>query len=205
MRALIKITLRSPRATAVASEWVSVCILIGLALVSIAAAFDHMRTTARPVVRQARKIVQLAPVKAPKTVIPVVVRAPIQPIPAPGPTTEVETKTPEFPKMTENVPPVHDMDNGEADRTEPAETGVATVIARQKDLPMLRDDSAFETWGGEFANGDSRLKEMIQAGALTSVQKGAKVKILEVRGALAHIEVAGDNRTGWIRSASLGR
>jgi hypothetical protein len=121
----------------------------------------------------------------------------------PGPTTEVSTKTPEFPKITRIVTPVRDTETGEADRV--VTDGTATVIARGKDLPLLRDDQAFETWGGEFAQGDSRLKDMIQAGALTSVQKGAKVRILEVRGALAHVEVVGQGRTGWIRSAYLGR
>jgi hypothetical protein len=116
---------------------------------------------------------------------------------------EVAEKTPEPPKIAEIVPPVHDKEIGEADRT--VSPGTEVVIARQRDVPMLRDDAAFETWGGEFANGDSRLSEMIQAGALTSVQKGAKVRILEVRGVLAHVEVVGQDRTGWIRSSLVGR
>jgi hypothetical protein len=95
------------------------------------------------------------------------------------------------------------MDYGEADRSVSAPS--VTVIGRQKNVSMLRDDQAYETWGGEFAAGDSRLKDMIQAGALASVARGAKVRVLEVRGALTHIEVTGEGRTGWIRSASLGR
>jgi hypothetical protein len=121
----------------------------------------------------------------------------------PGQTTEDAAKTPELPKMTRMLSPARDMDYGEADRSVSAPSVI--VIGRQKSLPMLRDDQAFETWGGEFAGGDSRLKEMIQAGALTSVERGAKVKVLEVRGKLTHIEVNGQGRTGWIRSASLGR
>lgn len=121
----------------------------------------------------------------------------------PGQTTEDAAKTPELPKMTRMLSPARDMDYGEADRSVSATSVI--VIGRQKSLPMLRDDQAFETWGGEFAGGDSRLKEMIQAGALTSVERGAKVKVLEVRGKLTHIEVNGQGRTGWIRSASLGR
>jgi hypothetical protein len=103
--------------------------------------------------------------------------------------------------------PVRDIDSGEADRNVPPPSAgtTASVAARQRDLPLLRDDQSFETWGGEFAKGDSRLKEMIQAGALTSVQRGAKVRILEVRGALAHVEVVGQDLTGWIRSTSLVR
>jgi hypothetical protein len=108
---------------------------------------------------------------------------------------------------------VRDINSGEADRKVPPVdqpaapvAGMnATVAARLKDLPMLRDGQAFETWGGEFAKGDSRLKEMIQAGALTSVQKGAKVRILELRGALAYVEIIGQGRKGWIRSTYLGR
>jgi len=121
----------------------------------------------------------------------------------PGQTTEDAAKTPELPKMTRMLSPARDMDYGEADRSVSATSVI--VIGRQKSLPMLRDDQAFETWGGEFAGGDSRLKEMIQAGALTSVERGAKVRVLEVRGKLTHIEVNGQGRTGWIRSASLGR
>jgi hypothetical protein len=79
------------------------------------------------------------------------------------------------------------------------------VVARQRDLPLLRDEPAFEAWREEFARGDSRLKEMIQAGAVTVVEKGAKVRILEVRGALADVEVVGQSRRGWIRSTCLGR
>ena len=99
--------------------------------------------------------------------------------------------------------PARDIDYGEADRSVSAPSVI--VIGRQKNIPMLRDDQAFETWGGEFAAGDSRLKEMIQAGALTSVARGGKVRVLEVRGELTHIEVSGQGRTGWIRSAYLGR
>lgn len=121
----------------------------------------------------------------------------------PGQTTEEAAKSPELPKMTRMLSPARDMDYGEADRS--VSTPSVIVIGRQKNIPMLRDDQAFETWGGEFAAGDSRLKEMIQAGALASVARGAKVRVLEVRGALTHIEVSGHGQTGWIRSAYLGR
>jgi len=115
--------------------------------------------------------------------------------------------------MTRIVNLARDMNRGEADRSVPRvqsasaagpETS-ATVIGHLRDLPLLRDGQAFETWGNEFAKGDSLLKEMIQAGALTSVQRGAKVRILEVRGTLAYVEVAGQGRRGWIRSTSLVR
>jgi hypothetical protein len=79
------------------------------------------------------------------------------------------------------------------------------VTGRRKDVPMLRDDAALETWGGEFAGGDGRLKEMIQAGALTSIAKGTEVRVLEVRGPLAHVEMVGQNRAGWIRSTCIVR
>ena len=138
-------------------------------------------------------------------------RAPARP--NPGQTTDASTKTPELPKMTRIATPPGDMNYGEADRSVPRVESVpalaagktASVVARQRDLPLLRDEQAFQTWADEFAKGDSRLTEMIQAGALTSVQKGATVRILEVRGALAHVEVLGQDRRGWIRSAYLGR
>jgi hypothetical protein len=200
---LIRISLRSPAATATATEWVSVCILIGLALVSLVAAFEHIGRSTQPLATPARTNARLTPIKAPQVLTaPVVYQT--NPIRAAGRLiTEPATKTLELPKLTRIVPPVRDMNDGEADRAVPA--GTAIVIGRQKDLPLLRDDEAFETWGGEFAKGDSRLREMIQAGALTSVQKGARVKILEVRGALAHVEVIGQARTGWIRSSFVGR
>ena len=184
---MIKITLRSSKTTTKATEWVSLCILIGLALLSVAAAIDHIRMPIRQRATPLRTIARLTHVAA-----------------TPGPKPEAREKIPEIAKNIEIVPPVRDIDTGEADRTN-ALPDTAVVMARQKDLPMLRDDVAFETWGGEFAAGDSRIKEMIQAGALTSVQKGAKVKILEVRGVLAHVEVLGQDRTGWIRSSFVGR
>jgi len=114
------------------------------------------------------------------------------------------TKTVELPQMARIVPRMRDTSSGEADRNLPA-PGVATVTGRHKDVPMLRDDAALETWGGEFAGGDSRLNEMIQAGALTSVAKGTRVRVLEVRGPLTHIEIVGQNRAGWIRSTCIVR
>ena len=120
------------------------------------------------------------------------------------PATLPETKAPEPPQMARIVPVIRDTSSGEADRNIP-EPGFTTVTGGRRDVPMLRDDAALETWGGEFAGGDSRLTEMIQAGALTSVKKGTQVKVLEVRGPLAHIEVVGQSRTGWIRSNCIGR
>ena len=190
---MVKIRLQSPGATANATEWVSVCILIGLALVSVSAAVEHIRTSSQAPPSRARTVVRLPRIIAATKAIPLSVR----PIP------EVQEITPEPPKLAEIPPVAHDKEIGEADRT--VSPAAAVVIGRQRDLPMLRDDAAFETWGGEFANGDSRLSEMIQAGALTSVQKGAKVRIIEVRGVLAHVEVLGQDRTGWIRSSFVGR
>jgi hypothetical protein len=198
---MIKISLRSPTATRNVTEWVSLCILIGLAMISIAAAFEHVRHAARPPAPPVRTAIRLKHVTPAPAVIYQTNPAPAIPVPD-SVTTPVEEKTPEPPEIARIDPPVGDM-NGEADRTAPA--GTAVVIGRQKDLPLLRDDQAFETWGGEFAEGDSRLKEMIQAGALTSVQRGARVRILEVRGKLAHVEVEGQDRTGWIRSSFIGR
>ena len=198
---MIRISLRNPAAASGITEKVSLCVLIGLALISVAAAVDHIRTAARPkaAAMAARPIPQPAvrPVSRPT---PVQVG---QAAPAPASAPVVEDPTPEPQRMARNVAPPSDKTSGEADRGAPPDT--ATVIARQKDLPLLRDDQAFETWGGEFAKGDSRLKEMIQAGALTSIQKGAKVRILEVRGPLAHVEVVGQGRTGWIRTSFVGR
>ena len=236
---MIRISLRSPLATTNPTEWVSVCILIGLALVSLAAAVEHIRLGTRPPATSFHTVARRAPVlpaaAAPQTnpipPEPVLYEAP-RPAPAvlastpstraanrvparanPGQTTDASLRTPELPKMTRIASPARDMNYGEADRGVPrvesapalAAGTTVSVVARQRDLPLLRDEQAFETWGDEFAKGDSRLKEMIQAGAMTSVQKGAKVRILEVRGVLAHVEVVGEDRRGWIRSAYLVR
>jgi len=236
---LIRINLRSPLAPSNPTEWVSVCLLIGLALVSLAAAVEHIRLGTRSLTTSshtvARRVPALPAAAAPQTnpipPEPVLDEAP-GPAPAdltstpstraanrvparanPGQTTDASPKTPELPKMTRIASPALDMTYGEADRgvprvesaPAPVAGTTASVVARQKDLPLLRDEQAFETWGDEFAKGDSRLKEMIQAGAMTSVQKGAKVRILEVRGALAHVEIVGEDRRGWIRSAYLVR
>ena len=122
----------------------------------------------------------------------------------PHPVLGPETKTPELLQMARIVPRMRDTFSGEADRSVPA-SRVTTVGVRHKDVPMLRDDAALETWGGEFASGDSRLREMIQAGALTSVTKGTPVKVLEVRGPLTRVEIVGQNRAGWIRSTCIVR
>jgi hypothetical protein len=229
---LIRIGLRCPVAVTIAAERVSVCVLAGLTLISLTAAVEGFRltihTTSKPVralttEHSERRMIArvLVPATAPRiAAIHSETVEPVQPAPMntrsiraagkvpraptlPGQTPEDVTKTSEPPKMTRMLSPARDMDYGEADRSVSAPSVI--VIGRQKNLPMLRDDRAFETWGGEFAGGDSRLKEIIQAGALTSVERGAKVRVLEVRGALTHIEVTGQGRTGWIRSASLGR
>ncbi|MGA3028589.1 MAG: hypothetical protein ABSF98_27910 [Bryobacteraceae bacterium] len=250
---MIRISLRSRLATNNATEWVSVCILIGLALISLTAAFEHLRVGARSLATPTQAAARRAPAGFPEQphrqpvpkALPADTAPPATPIPPqpvlyeaptpapavvastpstraaervparvdPGQTTETSTKTPELPRMARIVSPARDMDNGDADRSVPGVTSVpapaagttASVVARQRDLPLLREEQAFETWGGEFAKGDTRLKEMIQAGALTSVQRGAKVRILEVRGALAHVEIVGQGRRGWIRSSCLGR
>jgi len=219
MRTVVRISLRNPAAASSIAERVSLCVLVGLALVSVAAAVEHMRSPLHPAATVAREVVRAVPPAvppvvphAPSPVAAAVATAPapqpapvpvVAPPPAPGPAPEAQPKTPEPVKIARNLPLLRDMSLGEADRGVPSDT--ATVIARQRDLPMLRDEQAFQTWGGEFAKGDGRLKEMIQAGALTSVERGAKIRILEIRGDLAHVEIIGQRRTGWIRSSSVGR
>ncbi len=218
---MVRISLRSPLATSNATEWVSFCVLTALALVSMAAALEHIRVASRPSAMPAtHTIARLSAKPAPAT-LPVAAALP-QPAPVAKPAApplraaarvparvnlrqiaEASRKKPELAKMTRIVNPPHDKNVGEADRIVSART--ATVIGRLKDLPLLQDGEAFETWGGEYAKGDSRLKEMIQAGALSSVRRGAKVRVLEVRGALTCIEVAGQGQRGWIRSSYLGR
>lgn len=229
---MIRIGLRCPVPVTRAAERVSVCVLAGLTLISLMAAVEDFRltihTTIMPVRTlttehsERRMIARVLPLATAPRIAAIhnETARPAHPTPAstpmartaanvlpaatvPGRITEDSTKAPEPPKMTRMLSPARDMDYGEADRSVSAPSVI--VIGRQKNLPMLRDDRAFETWGGEFAGGDSRLKEMIQAGALTSVERGAKVRVLEVRGALTHIEVTGQGQTGWIRSAYLGR
>jgi len=199
------------------AESVSLTALVCLAVLSLAAAVEHVRVASTPLATAirpnqpgsralaVRRVIAVPPSQSPSPVVP-----------APSPSTParvdlplravatLQTKTPDLPKLARIAPRIRDMSTGEADRNLPA-TGTATVTGRHKDVPMLRNDAAMETWGGEFASGDDRLKEMIQAGALTSVSKGTGVRVLEVRGSLAHVEIVGQNRTGWIRSACIVR
>jgi len=222
---MIRISVRPTSFARRIAERGSLAVLVFLAVLSLAAVVEHIRVASEPIPVAVRQnpprpqpvaalptvAVHPTPPPPPATVAPSPVLAPAPPpvlaaqvseephrLPAP------ETKTPELPEMARILPPIRDTVSGEADRNLPA-SGTATVTGRRKDVPMLRDDAALETWGGEFAGGDSRLKEMIQAGALTSVAKGTQVKVLEVRGPLTHVEIVGQNRTGWIRSSSIGR
>ncbi len=227
---MIRIGLRCPIPTTTPAERVSVCVLAGLTLVSLMAAVEHYSlrihigraagVPARTITTQHPESRIVAEAPPPETLAPEIQNEAAQPVTMntrsiraasqvpraptlPGQTTGDATKMPELPKMTRILSPARDMDYGEADRSVLAPS--VRVIGRRKNIPMLRGDRAFTTWGGEFAAGDSRLKDMIQAGALTSVARGAKVRVLEVRGELTRVEVNGQGRTGWIRSASLGK
>jgi len=216
---MIRITVRPTAFARRIAERGSLTALVFLAVLSLAAAVEHFRagsghvasgpavvaarsTLPRPQAVAVRPTAAVHPNQPPPPTTPPVLAAQVPEEPHPLPTPA--TKTPESPQIARIVPTIRDTFSGEADRNLPA-PGIATVAGRRKDVPMLRDDAALETWGGEFAGGDSRLTEMIQAGALTSVAKGTEVRVLEVRGPLAHVEIVGQNRAGWIRSTCIVR
>jgi hypothetical protein len=80
--------------------------------------------------------------------------------------------------------------------------GRARVDERQY-VVLLRADAAFEKWRAAFARGDVPLKDLISAGAVTSVPRGASVHILAIEGGLARVEVDGLNWQGWVRTKHL--
>jgi len=202
---MIRIRIRATGSACGIAERASLIALAFLAVLSLAAAVEHVRLSGEPLATATRA-------NLPQ---PAAAAVPVHPGPYPPPAAfariadrpqsvpTAETKTLELAKSARIVPATRDRFSGEADRNL-ALPGTATVTGRRRNVPMLRD-AALEVWGGEFASGDSRLKGIIQAGALTSVAKGAEVRVLELRGPLARVEIVGQNRTGWIRSASIVR